>query len=392
MNAKLALHAALALGVLATASAAQAADPVKIGFITTLSTPAGYLGADQRDAFLLAMGEEGGKLGGVPVELVVEDDGLKPASGKQAADRMLQSGIKLFSGITFSNVLGAVAPGVLAADAFYVSTNAGPSTFAGKECNKNYFVASYQNDAFHSAGGQAANELGYKKVVLLAPNYQAGRDALEGFKRTFKGTVEAEIYTKLDQNDFSVEMARIRSLAPDAVYQFHPGGAGITFVKQYNNAGLSKSVPLLMPGFSLDTRMIEATGNAGERAYLTGIWSTETDTPASKAFVAAFRKAYNRTPTLYAQQAYDAAKLIGTGLKAVNGDLGKADAFRAALKKADFKSIRGDFKFGNNNHPIQNYYLMQLQRSEGGAGPLVPVVMRQVLKDDQDVYAKACAL
>ena len=177
--------------------AAHAAEPVKIGFIATLSTPAGYIGEDERDAFNLAIKQGGGKLGGVPVQLVIEDDGLKPANAKQAADRMLQSGIKLFTGVNFSNVLAAVAPGVVKSGAFYVSLNPGPSSFAGEKCDQNYFVASYQNDAFHTAGGVAANELGYKRVALLAPNYQAGRDAIEGFKRTYKGEVVAEIYTCL---------------------------------------------------------------------------------------------------------------------------------------------------------------------------------------------------
>ncbi|CUJ48099.1 Aliphatic amidase expression-regulating protein [Achromobacter xylosoxidans] len=268
---------------------AHAAEPVKIGFIATLSTPAGYIGEDERDAFNLAIKQGGGKLGGVPVQLVIEDDGLKPANAKQAADRMLQSGIKLFTGVNFSNVLAAVAPGVVKSGAFYVSLNPGPSSFAGEKCDQNYFVASYQNDAFHTAGGVAANELGYKRVALLAPNYQAGRDAIEGFKRTYKGEVVAEIYTKLDQSDFSVELARVRSLAPDAVYQFHPGGTGINFVKQYAAAGLNKTVPMLMPSFSMDARMIKATGDAALGAYTTGIWSQDFDNPQSKAFVQALQ-------------------------------------------------------------------------------------------------------
>jgi len=178
--------------------------PVRIGFITTLSTPAGYIGEDLRDGFQLAVKQGGGKLGGVPVELVVEDDGLKPANAKQAADRMVQSGIRLYTGVNFSNVLAAVVPSVTKAGYTYISANPGPSVFAGEKCDPNYFVASYQNDAFHTAGGVAANELGFKRVAILAPNYQAGRDALTGFKRTFKGEVAAEIYTKLDQSDFSV--------------------------------------------------------------------------------------------------------------------------------------------------------------------------------------------
>lgn len=369
---------------------AHAADPVKIGFITTLSTPAGYIGEDLRDGFMLAVKQGSGKLGGVAVELVVEDDGLKPANAKQAVDRMVQSGIRLYTGVNFSNVLAAVVPSVTAAGYTYISSNPGPSIFAGEKCDPNYFVASYQNDAFHTAGGLAANELGFKRVVALAPNYQAGRDAIAGFKRTFKGELLAEIYTKLDQSDFSVELARIRSLAPDAIYQFHPGGAGINFAKQYSNAGLGKTIPMVMPGFSMDARMLAATGTASEGFYTTGIWSVGMDSPASKKFVQDFSAAYGRLPTDYAMQAYDTAQWMASGLRAVNGDLSKADAFRTALRKADFQSLRGKFALNTNQHPIQDLYLMRIEKN--ARGELAPKVVKRVVADDRDSYASACKM
>jgi len=372
------------------AGAAAAAEPVKIGFITTLSTPAGYIGEDLRDGFLLAVKQGGGKLGGIPVELVVEDDGLKPANAKQAADRLVQSGVRLYTGVNFSNVLAAVVPSVTKAGYFYVSANPGPSIFAGEKCDPNYFVASYQNDAYHTAGGVAANELGFKRVVALAPNYQAGRDAIAGFKRTFKGELLAEVYTKLDQSDFSVEIARIRSLAPDAIYQFHPGGAGINFAKQYGNAGLGKSIPMVMPGFSMDARMLSATGSASEGFYTTGIWSVAMDNPASQKFVQDFKSAYGRIPTDYAMQAYDTAQWIASGLKAAGGELAKADAFRTALRKADFQSLRGKFALNTNQHPIQDLYLMRIEK--GADGELAPKVVRKIVSDDRDSYAANCKM
>jgi branched-chain amino acid transport system substrate-binding protein len=385
-----AIAAAFLAATLATPAGAQsgAATPTTIGFITTLSTPAGYIGEDIRDGFQLALKD--GTLGGVPVKLEIEDDSLKPANAKQAADRMVQSGIKLFTGVNFSNVLAAVVPGVLEAGGFYVSLNPGPSIFAGEKCNRNYFVASYQNDAFHEAAGLSANRLGYQRVVLLAPAYQAGRDALEGFKRTFKGEIIGEIYTKLDQTDFSVELARVRSLQPHAIYQFHPGGAGINFAKQYANSGLSKSVPMLIPSFSMDARMIGATGEAADGIYASAVWTTELDNPASKAFVEAFRKAYSRTPTMYAQQAYDTANLIGSALKAVNGDIGKQAEFRDALRKAQFTAVRGKFSLGPNQHPIQDYYLTKFAKN--ASGEIVQTIIRKVAEDYGDAYAARCKI
>lgn len=386
-------HSMVAAGALAVAlgfaapAMAQGKD-VKLGFITTLSTPAGYIGEDLRDGFKLAMKDN--KLGNTPVTLEVEDDALKPATGKQAVDRMLQSGVKLYSGINFSNVLGAVLPSVLEAGAIYVSPNAGPSTFSGEKCHKNYYVVSFQNDAFHEASGIAANDLGYKKVVLLAPNYQAGRDALEGFKRTFKGQIAEEIYTKLDQTDFSVELARVRSAAPDAIYQFHPGGAGINFVKQYANAGLSATIPMLVPAFSLETRMIAATGSAAEGIMVVGSWAPELDIPESKAFVEAFQKAYNRTPTLYAAQAYDTARAIGKALDAVGGDVSKTDDFRKAFMKVDFPSVRGKLAFDVNQHPIQDYYLFKIEKN--ASGQLTQKSIRKVAEGYKDSYAAKCKI
>ncbi len=380
----------IASALCSTLFSAQAADPVKIGFITTLSTPAGYIGQDERDGFLLAVKQGGGKLGGIPVELLIEDDGLKPANAKQAVDRMIQNGVRLHTGVNFSNVLAAVLPSVLKAGHFFVSLNPGPSVFAGEKCDPNYFVASYQNDAYYAAGGVAANELGFKRVVILAPNYQAGRDALAGFKSSFKGEVLAEIYTKLDQSDFSVELAKIRSLAPDAIYQFHPGGAGINFAKQYANAGLNSKIPMVMPGFSMDERMLVATGELAVGSYTTGIWSIAMDNPETRKFVQDFQQAYNRRPTDSAMQGYDAANWIGSALRAVNGDMSKDNEFRAALRKLDFVSLRGKFRLNINQHPIQDMYLMRIEKN--AKGEVSPKVVRKILSDNQDVYAASCVM
>jgi branched-chain amino acid transport system substrate-binding protein len=382
----------LLFGIAATlaASTALAQQPVKIGMITTLSGPGGYLGQDIRDAFKLAIDLEGGKLGGVPVELMVEDDALKPGQGKQIAEKMLKTdGIKILTGIVFSNVAGATVPDIVDSGALYVSPNAAPSNFAGKECNANYFVVSWQNDSLHESAGQYATNLGYKKAFILAPNYQAGKDALTGFKRMFKGEIAGEVYTRLDQTDFAPEMAQIRAANPDVVFQFHPGGLGIAFLRQYQQAGLLGKTPMVLAEPSLDATTLKAVGESALGLSVTAHWNSDFDNASNKKFMEAWTKAYNRAPTYYASQGYDAALAIASALKATDG---KTDvpALRTALAKADFQSVRGAFKFGPNQHPVQDWYALKVEKGADGA-PVLKTTGK-VLSNHGDVYAKDCKL
>jgi branched-chain amino acid transport system substrate-binding protein len=382
----------IALAVVA-ASAVYGQEPVKIGLITTLSGPAGYLGADVRDGFQLAVEMEGGKLGGVPVAVLVEDDGFKPGQGKQIADKFLKTEkIKLITGIVFSNIVGATVPDILDAGAIYVSPNAAPSNFSGKDCNKNYFVVSWQNDSLHESAGQNASNLGYKKAFILGPNYQAGKDALAGFKRYFKGEIAGEIYTRLDQTDYAPEMAQIRAAQPDVVFQFHPGGLGISFMRQYQQAGLLGTIPMVVAAPSMDTVILKAIGDAAIGVNVSSQWNADFDNEANKQFMSAWQKKYgsDRLPTFYASQGYDTALAIGAALKGVKGDLSDTDAFRTAMLKADFHSVRGAFKFGNNQHPIQDWYALRVEKGPDGK-PVIKTVGK-VLSAHGDAYAKDCKL
>lgn len=372
-------------------SSVQAADPIKIGMITTLSTKAGYLGEDIRDGFKLAIEQGQGTLGSIPVELLVEDDGRKPEKGRQISERfMKRDKAQILTGIVFSNVAMAVVPKIVRSGAFYISPNAGPSKLAGKGCDKNYFNVAWQNDNLHEAVGKYVTEQGYKNVYMLAPNYPAGKDALAGFKRFYKGGVAGEVYTTLGQADYAAELASLRAAKPDAVYFFLPGGMGINFIKQYAQAGLNKTTPLFGPAFSFDERILKAVGDAAVGVVNGSQWSADLDTPENKSFVAAFRKAYGRTPTLYASQGYDAALLIGSALKAVNGDVNKADEFRAALEKADFPTVRGNFSFGKNHHPVQDIYVREVIKDE--QGNYTNRLLKKVFTNHSDAYGRECSM
>ncbi|MCZ6469879.1 MAG: ABC transporter substrate-binding protein [Gammaproteobacteria bacterium] len=387
MKSKLLCSSLVAVSVFIAAPASAA---VKIGMITTLTTKAGYLGEDIRDGFLLAIELGGGKLGGVDVELLVEDDGRKPGKGLQISERYIKSEkVKIMTGIVFSNVAMAVVPKVVADDVFYISPNAGPSALAGKGCNKNYFNAAWQNDNLHEVMGQYVKDAGYASVYILAPNYPAGKDALAGFKRYYKGKIAGEVYTRLGQSDYAAELANLRAAKPDAVFFFLPGGMGINFLKQYAQAGLKQSIPVFGPAFSFDARILKAVGDAAVGVHNGSQWNFDLDNAANRTFVSAFKAKYNRMPTLYASQGYDTANLIASALKATSGDPSNMDAFRTALEKADFASVRGSFRFGSNHHPIQDIYVREVVKDSSG---IYNKTVKKVFSDHADAYAGDCSL
>lgn len=342
---------ALALGA-SVFAAGVSAEPLKVGMITTLSGGGAGLGIDVRDGFLLAVAQAGADF-----EIVIEDDQRKPDVAVQLADKLIQSEkVDVLTGIIWSNLAMAVVPAATAQGKFYLSPNAGPSALAGKGCHANYFNVAWQNDNLHEAAGAYASDTGYGSSFILAPNYPAGQDALTGYKRMFKGDVSGEIYTKLGQTDYAAEIAQIRASGAENVYFFLPGGMGISFLKQYADSGVD--IPLVGPAFSFDQGILQAVGAAALGVKNTSQWSKDIDNAENAAFVASFEAEYGRLPSLYASQGFDTANLLISA--AAVADVSDQDAFRAALKAADFASVRGDFSFGDNHHPIQNIYVREV--------------------------------
>ena len=299
---------------------------------------------------------------------------------------MVQSDkVDVLTGIIWSNLAMAVVPSVTAQGKFYLSPNAGPSALAGKGCNKNYFNVAWQNDNLHEAAGAYASDAGYKNSFILAPNYPAGKDALTGYKRFFKGDVANEVYTKLGATDYAAEIAQIRASGADSVYFFLPGGMGIAFMKQYAQSGVD--IPLVGPAFSFDQAILQAVGDAALGVKNTSQWSKDIDNAANKAFVESFQSEYDRLPSLYASQGYDTANLLLSAM--AKADVADADAFRAALEAADFDSVRGKFSFGPNHHPIQDIYVREVVK-EGDV--LTNKIIGTALTDHADAYAADCKM
>jgi branched-chain amino acid transport system substrate-binding protein len=371
---------ALATAVSALAMAAQAGT--KIGMITTLSGGGAGLGVDVRDGFMLAIE----KAGRDDIEVVIEDDQRKPETAVQLADQMIQSEkVDIMTGIIWSNLAMAVVPAATAQGVFYLSPNAGPSALAGKRCHENYFNVAWQNDNLNEAAGAYASAEGFKNTFILAPNYPAGKDALTGYKRMYEGDLAGEIYTKLGQTDYAAEIAQIRASGADSVFFFLPGGMGISFLKQYADSGVD--LPVVGPAFSFDQGILQAVGEAALGVKNTSQWNKDLDNAANAEFVAGFQEAYGRLPSLYASQGYDTANLILSALD--KADVSDKDAFRAALEAADFASVRGEFKFGPNHHPIQNIYVREVIK-EGEV--FTNKIIATGLEMRGDAYAAECKM
>ncbi len=367
--------------------AAQEGDTLTIGLLVTLSGPSAVLGEMARDGFLLAA-EEIGEIGGMKTQIIVVDDELKPDVATNKARELVQrNGADIVVGPIFSNIMGAVAKPVTDAGAILISPNAGPSTFAGTECHPNVFATSYQNDQMHEVMGAYAKAQGFDNVFLLAPNYQAGKDALAGFRHSYDGGVAGEIFTQLGQLDYSAELAQIAAMQPDAVFAFMPGGMGVNLVRQYRQAGL-ETIPFLS-AFTVDESTLPAQQDAAIDFLGGSNWAPDLDTPENKAFVEAYEAKFNQVPAVYAMQAYDAAKLIDGAVRQAGGAADR-DALLAALKEAPFTSVRGNFSFGPNNFPIQDFYLTRVIQREDGK--YATSIVEKIFEDYQDSYVSDCAM
>lgn len=370
---------------------AQAADRIKVGFMSTLSGPGAALGVDMRDAFQLAVKLNGGRLGGLPAEVTVVDDQQNPDVGRQTVERFTKRDrVDVITGMVFSNVLLPVMPSILESDTVYLSTNTGPEDYAGEKCNKNFFAVAWQNEDISGAMGEVMNQRNLKSVYLIAPNYPGGRETLNGFKRFYKGKIADEVYTRMGQLDYATEIATMRAAKPDAVFFFLPGGMGINFVKQYAAAGANKDAPLYTPGFSADEDTIKAVGEPMVGILNSSQWTLDIDNAANKKFVAEFEKEYQRKPTMYASQAYDVALLLDVAVKQVGGRIEDKDGFRKALREARFESTRGAFRFNKNQFPIQDYYLREVYKDSSGR--ITNKTVSKIFTQHQDVHVSKCKM
>ncbi len=386
---RIAVVAAAGLALLAGPATAQE-KTVKIGFISTFSGPTAAIGNDMRNAFELALDHLGRKVGGLPVEVIYEDDTQKPDVGVQKTQKLIESDkVNFIVGYIWSNVLLASLKPLVDSKTMTVDANAGASQLSGELCSPYVFSTSWNNDQTPEAMGLYMNQKGVKSAFLIGPNYAAGRDMLAGLKLSYKGKIVGEEYTRWpDQLDFSAELSKARASGAESIFVFYPGGAGVQFVTQYVQAGLKGQIPLYTV-FTIDELSLPrlkdlAIGIPGAQE-----WVNDLPNAANKKFVADYIEKYKKRPSFYGAQTYDAVSLINSAVKAVNGDLTKKDEMRREMEKANFQSVRGNFKFGNNHIPIQNFYLQDVVK-EGNDYVLKTVAT--IVENDQDHFHDKCPM
>ena len=381
---------AVAVAALFAASPALAQQKLKIGFITTLSGPLGVIGKHMKDSVELALDHLNRKVGGLETEVVYGDDQAKPDVGLQVAKEMMQKdNVDIVAGIIWSNVMLAVVPAVTETGRIMVGTNAGASPLAGAQCNERYFSTSWNNDQSPEALGKYMQDQGINDVYVLAPNYQAGKDMVAGFKRYYKGRIVDEVYTRFGQTDYQAEITQLRSKSPKAVFVFYPGGMGIQFLKQYSEAGLRGTYPLYSV-FTVDEISIPAIKHAALGQYEARFWSPDLKVPASQKYVADFQKKYGHMPVFYGAQSYDGILLIDSAVRAVKGKVKDTKGMIAAMRKANYDSIRGKFTFNVNHHPIQNFYLLRAEKTPAGA--IEMKIQKTVFEKYKDSYYQDCKM
>lgn len=377
--------------VLAMPQAAEAQNRIKIGLITTLSGPNAALGREMVDGFNLGVRHADGRLGGIETEVLTGDDQFRPDAGRSVAERMVQRDrVDIVTGVVFSNILLALSDTALRGNTLLINSNAGPSEFAGRDCNPNFFVTSWQNDNVHESMGQHVQTSNIRRVYIMAPNYPAGRDALAGFKRFFRGEVVGEVYTQLGQTDYAAELAALRAARPDATYIFYPGGMGVAYIRQYAQLGLMQQIPLFAPSFSADQTILPAVGDPAVGMFASTFWSEFLPNEPNQRFVRDFEAAHNRIPSPYAAQSYDTARLLDAAIRQIGGNVADRNALRAALRRADFQSIRGPFRFNRNHFPIQNYYLTQIEKDDRNR--LVARLRGTIFENHADAYISQCTM
>jgi branched-chain amino acid transport system substrate-binding protein len=383
------LAASLALA-LAGGAAAQAPQTLKVGFVVAQSGALALPGAEQRRGLEIALEHLGNKIGGLPVEIVYGDSKTNPGATVQELSRVLEKErVHVLVGLTGSNEILAALKPVTDAKVFLIGANGGPAQAAGEGCTPYYFNASFQNEQLTEGIGQYMARQS-KKLYLLGLDYEAGHEHSNAARKGYGNEVVAHVFTPLNQVDFAGDIAKIRASGADAVWAFYPGASGIAFTRQWAQAGMQGKVALYSNVALSEPLVFQAQGKTALGITVTGNYFASIDNAENHRFVDSFRKKFNRDPASYAGLVYDAIMLLDSAVREVKGNVADQQAFRAALKKANLKSVRGPFKFNHNQQPIQNTYVGVVEAGKDGSPYIKLSGTVQEMKPDN--FAAKCTM
>jgi branched-chain amino acid transport system substrate-binding protein len=366
----LARAAAISFALVALATSASAQE-LRIGFVNTTTGSLAVIGAHMENGWKLGLDSEGwakngDKLGGVSAKVSYADDQSKTDVGVREVERMIKSDrVQVIAGVLVSNVMMAINKTVFEANVSLLSTNAGPAPLAGELCNPLFVSASFMNDQNAEATGELATKDGVKTVYMMAPNFQAGKDNLAGFQRTYKGKIVGSALYKLGESDFQADFAKVRAEAPEAVYVFAPGSMGISFLKQWQSTGLGKTIKLYTL-YVIDYATLPAIGDAAIGTVMTSHWNPDFDHPRNKDFIKAYIAKFNHHPSLFAAAGYDGIRAIAAAAKTLGAKVEEPGAVARQIRKSGLASVRGDLKYNVNGFPIQPYWKIEIVAGSDG--------------------------
>lgn len=354
--------AAACAAALALPAAAQNTGKLKVGLMLPYTGTFAALGTAIENGFKLHVAEQGGKLGGREIEFFKVDDESDPSKATDNVNKLIKrDNVDVIVGTVHSGVAMAMAKVAKDTGTLLIVPNAGADAITGPMCAKNIFRTSFSNWQPGYATGVVAAQKGYKRAMTITWNYAAGTETVKGFTEAFEkggGKVIKDLALPFPNVEFQALLTEIAAQKPDVVFAFFAGGGAVKFVKDYDAAGLRKTVPLMGSGFLTDGTL-EAQGPSAQGLITSLHYADNIDTPRNQAFRKAYALSYKANADVYAVQGYDAAQLLGSGLTAVKGDASKRDDLILAMKKTIINSPRGKLAMSTAHNPVQDFYIRE---------------------------------
>ncbi|CAA7617917.1 ABC transporter substrate-binding protein [Magnetospirillum sp. SS-4] len=349
------------------ASTAAGNPTIVVGVIATLSGPGAMAGQDSLDGFTTALRQMGGRFANQEVRVVPVDDRGSPDVAMQVTRRLLEREKVDFILTAVSQAsMAAIVKPLNESRTFILNLDAYPDGLFGARCSASLFGLGTPPDAVSEAAGMHFANEKYRRLVVIGHDTRQTDMAVAALRRTWGGEDVTVLKARHGAATFAPEIRRIRELAPDAVYTLLSGGMGLALVRDYAAAGLKADIPLLGVWSNFERPHLTAMDDQGLDLLNVAPWSPDLDSPLNKRMISDFELEYGRPATSWVAQGYDSALLLEAAMKVTAGRTSDREAVRNALRRAEFASVRGGFRFETNHAPVINLYLRRVARDAKG--------------------------